>query len=1155
MYYAYMGLRTFILIFAMSGVLVAAGCGPARDKPAAQMEAHTPRAETAAALDTLAAEARAITIMVDPERARPLFKEILDAVEADYPPRARRTATALNDYGAMLNITGSPREALPYHERAVKTFRARGTKTEKDKDDLSRALANLAETQVRLGQIETARRTYQEAYDIAPSGLPAHPDDIGSGAFPLLIAANWREVFIGRPDEIFVPSDFTENKELRDEANRVDRYARAQDLGQNPEKAFEAWMEVLPAMEAAYPARSRKVLIAAGNRGAVLGYFGKNEEAKELQQINIQGSLFYGSEILEDAVHMSRKLGNLGWASVRLNEVDQAEAYFIRSHEIVTAKMPAVNEDLGETHRALSYIANLRGDMPSMIKHAKAAVAANSAYFEEENVYTFNARLDLSRAYSAAGQPVQAERAAREGLEAALRVLGPSHRTTTYLQLQMATELIRQGRYVEAKGILDEALSAERRADGEYNIIKIDLLITSANNLYAMGNIDAAIIAGQEAVRLSEDVGGEETLKLIGALTILGNAYMGTGDYEQVIKTLDRAILLHTEKSNGQFDQTLGHLMEVKTWALANLGENEKALAEIEKVIEAQKKTSLKSGQDFQFNLLLRAELIAILGAPEDGLEIAWPAAVKVSSELTRIQASSSGLATDANEYKYAFERLLTVAVMAGDEDKALWAAQQLLHNSAGRASMVSAYVNDIKDKEERARYKQRLNIAANLTRLQLAYVTAVSRDPSAAHAIGRDISELEDQLAALENSGASKDALLQLLTPVDLVYIRKNLGKDEALILLAEGPASVHIIVVTGKAFTMTPAPITSAILGEKVTVLRRALSAQNYGALVSARGPAIDALRAEAAFDKDIAHELYTLIFTPENEEVLKDVKHLKIVAGGAFSKLPLSVLIRSKPQNPMADADWLIKHWSVTTLTSVRDLGTRQGQRKKPRGFLGVGAPQGLDNDSVALPGLKSLPDLPGALREIQTSAKILNLKTTTLLLGDDAREQNLAALNWADYSIILFSTHGLVRGEIIGLGEPALVLTPPRVADGQFTPVYDGLLTASEIAALDLQAQWIILSACNTAAGANEKAPGLTGLARAFIAAGGDSLLVSHWPVRDDAATFLVTHTIENAQAGMPRAESLQRAMLLLMNDPDIAGAAHPAVWAPFVLVGD
>ena len=101
-------------------------------------------------------------------------------------------------------------------------------------------------------------------------------------------------------------------------------------------------------------------------------------------------------------------------------------------------------------------------------------------------------------------------------------------------------------------------------------------------------------------------------------------------------------------------------------------------------------------------------------------------------------------------------------------------------------------------------------------------------------------------------------------------------------------------------------------------------------------------------------------------------------------------------------------------------------------------------------------------------------------------DRAHPDHPVAVDLSDYRVLAFATHGLVSGELSGLGEPALVFTPPETG----TEADDGLLTASEIATLKLDADWVILSACNTAAAdGTPGAEGLSGMAKAFFYAAG------------------------------------------------------------------
>ena len=155
--------------------------------------------------------------------------------------------------------------------------------------------------------------------------------------------------------------------------------------------------------------------------------------------------------------------------------------------------------------------------------------------------------------------------------------------------------------------------------------------------------------------------------------------------------------------------------------------------------------------------------------------------------------------------------------------------------------------------------------------------------------------------------------------------------------------------------------------------------------------------------------------------------------------------------------------------------------------------------------------------------------------------------------AKYRTVHFATHGVIAGELESASEPGLILTPPDKA----TEDDDGYLSASEIAALKLDADWVILSACNTAAGAAAGAEALSGLARAFFYARARALLVSHWAVDSVATVKLITLSIrEIARNHRPigRAEALRRAMLAFL-DNGSSQEAHPAYWAPFIVVGE
>jgi CHAT domain-containing protein len=196
------------------------------------------------------------------------------------------------------------------------------------------------------------------------------------------------------------------------------------------------------------------------------------------------------------------------------------------------------------------------------------------------------------------------------------------------------------------------------------------------------------------------------------------------------------------------------------------------------------------------------------------------------------------------------------------------------------------------------------------------------------------------------------------------------------------------------------------------------------------------------------------------------------------------------------------------------------------------------------------------LPETADELCAVARDLKADARELRLGTRATEREVKRLSQsgqlAQYRILHFATHGTLAGELKGTNEPGLILTPPDKASQDD----DGYLSASEIAQLKLDANWVILSACNTAAGDAKGAQALSGLARAFIYAQARALLVSHWSVNSDATVKLITGAMREMASDpkVGRAEALRRSMLALI-DKGEAREAHPANWAPFIVVGE
>lgn len=205
------------------------------------------------------------------------------------------------------------------------------------------------------------------------------------------------------------------------------------------------------------------------------------------------------------------------------------------------------------------------------------------------------------------------------------------------------------------------------------------------------------------------------------------------------------------------------------------------------------------------------------------------------------------------------------------------------------------------------------------------------------------------------------------------------------------------------------------------------------------------------------------------------------------------------------------------------------------------------------------IRKLAPLPETADEICAVARDIGADASEMRLGDRATEREVKNMSESGalsrYRIVHFATHGAMAGEMESNAEPGLILTPPEKP----TEADDGYLTGTEIAGLKLDADWVILSACNTAAGEVQNAEALSGLARAFFYAQARALLVSHWAVYSDATVALITSAMGEIVKGgagksIGRAEALRRAMISLI-DSGHADQSHPAYWAPFVVVGE
>jgi CHAT domain-containing protein len=608
-------------------------------------------------------------------------------------------------------------------------------------------------------------------------------------------------------------------------------------------------------------------------------------------------------------------------------------------------------------------------------------------------------------------------------------------------------------------------------------------------------------------------------------------------------------------------------------------------------------------------NVAIALENLAILysvaGKNEDSLTYSRRAASAViafSEDETvgaRRRDDSSGLVERRADYFRRYVGSLAIAARRSTEaqpalaSEAMDAAQWANHSSAGAAlaQMSARFASG--NGALTALIRERQDLSGSWRDKDKMLVDALGKPEGQRN--GAQIDALRKQLADVDRRGTAVAARLEKEfpdyaalsrpKPLKAEEVQRLLGPEEALVFFLPGDRESYVFALTREAFDWKTIPLSAKSLSENVGVLRLGLDVAEVRKSANAGKPQL--------FDLGLAHQLYAALLEPV-EWLVKAKRHLMIVPTGPLTGLPFHLLVTEAPATPVPqlrdiatyrDAAWLIKRQAVSVLPSVASLQALRvfahaGQAAKP--MIGFGDPvfdvaereqssarqrpdgrfasatraysefwQGASLDRIKLS--KALPSLPDTADELKAVAAKLGAPASDIHLGADASETTVKRAPLGDYRVVYFATHGLVAGDVEGLGEPSLALTLPNKP----TELDDGLLTASEVAQLKLNADWVVLSACNTAAGDKPGAEALSGLARAFFYAGARALLVSHWSVDSEAATQLTTSTFDimKSDPEIGRAEALRQAMLTYMNDKSSPVSAYPGYWGPFSVIGE
>jgi CHAT domain-containing protein len=765
------------------------------------------------------------------------------------------------------------------------------------------------------------------------------------------------------------------------------------------------------------------------------------------------------------------------------------------------------------------------------------------------------------------GRLAEAEADARRALLSRLKDHGKYHPWTAQYVTRLSNVLTDQGRYQEAErlarvsieinrvvGVSDDSLSTVQFLANLANILnyqqrgkeaaevyaEIDMAIAKWEphrrlafelngsriySLYATGQVEAGIAAAQALVKREIARFGEKSSSVAIARGSLAIGYARSGNVSQAIGEFRTAIPAMAATSRENVDDDDRGVIAASSQRLQNI---------VEAYITLLAKNRTVLGEDVALESFQLAESIR-------GQSVQNAVAASSARMLAKEPALGSLIRTEQDLTKQINAELGTLnnvlALPPNERD------EQGVR--ALRASIEKGRAERVKARDEIGR---KFPTYADLA------------DPKPASA--------ENVKGALRHG----EALLSFYFGRELSFVWA---------VPKEGPVA------------FAPIAITAPDLEARIASLREALHFQ--AATIGEIPP----------FDLALAYDLYSLLLKPV-ETTWKSARSLIVVTNGALGSLPLSLLptapaqVHEKTEPPFSgyrNVSWLARSHSVIAVPSSAAL---QSLRRLPPGsesrqpLIGFGDPifsaqQAAEADTPIRPGIETaalsgrgmpvrrramvqtrdidsadlarLPRLPDTADELKSIALAMNTDPSKVIhLGKAANEQAVKNIDLSNFKIIVFSTHGLVPGDIDGLTQPALALTAPGVANVSG----DGLLTMEEILPLKLDADWVLLSACNTGAASGAGAEAASGLGRAFFYAGSRSLLVTNWAVDSASARDLVTDIFRRRAEDrtLSRGEALQRAMIGLIDGPGylegnrtIYSYAHPIFWAPYSLVGD
>lgn len=531
-----------------------------------------------------------------------------------------------------------------------------------------------------------------------------------------------------------------------------------------------------------------------------------------------------------------------------------------------------------------------------------------------------------------------------------------------------------------------------------------------------------------------------------------------------------------------------------------------------------------------------RARIEIALGNNDEAVRVAW-FSEQITSNWLRRNWTKGGEAADAfdarrNDYSLLLADLGAVRDQGGRAaeralDLAFSIAQRMQINAVETAVRDASIRQSIEVPLVRASWQKRQFLVREREKL-LRGTPAFAR-------LSAEIASIEDRLPFSPSELESKTAV-HVVTAIDA---RRHLLSSEALLVVLPLSDRTEVFLITAQTRRWITSPRSEVWLDERVDALRAHLGAEP---------------EAKTAFDRAAAFEIFCALLGPLEMDI--GSRRILLSGSGSLRRLPLTVLVTRAPEGENGDAaamrstHWLGQTNAIVVLPSIASLERRDGSLPIRRNRLVAFADPVVPEETLMPVEIRrgALDRLPLAGSEARSLQERLG-KPSELFLRERSTEEAVKTADLTSVAVLAFATHALPATLH---SEPGLVLTRTGVGEAGD----DGFLTASEVASLSLGVDLVVLSACNTADASENGGESMTGLALAFLFAGGETVIATHWPVVDQAAARLMVDTVGSAKerSASGIADALMLAIRSVMSDASNPESADPRFWGPFVVIG-